>query len=277
MSATTVAIPAPALFDQARLAVRRLPGPLLRAHPHRLHHRPAPVLRLVRRPGPRRVRCPAGAPRAVGPLHGGPRPGPGQGRSAPVHRLRLLPLRCRRRPASSLAGRVRPPPEDKHRVGHARPRPHGARRLHRLRGGREPHRSRPGLPARAVGPAGLRGVLDRRRGPRHGAGASDRHGGGQGIQAGRHPPAAANRPGAGPGRRRAAVRAAAVGPLWPAAEPPRGHADRPAARQARGDHQAPLPALLAPQLHHRLSRRERASTGRPDRRPPRRSPHHHSA
>ena len=58
-------------------------------------------------------------------------PGPGHHRPAAVDRRRLLPLRRHRRRHRALAGRVRPTTQDRHRVDHPRPRPHGARRLHR--------------------------------------------------------------------------------------------------------------------------------------------------
>ena len=84
------------------------------------------------------------------------------------------------------------------------------------------------------------------------AGASYRHRGGQGLQAGRRPPAAPSRPSTRRGRRRAAVGTAAAGPLGPPAQPPRRRPDRAAPGQGGRDHQAHLPALLEAQLHHRL-------------------------
>ena len=58
--------------------------------------------------------------------------------------------------------------------------------------------------------------------------------------------------------------------------PPRGHPDRAPVGEAGRDHQAHLPALAAPQLHHRRPRRRCSVAGRADRRPPRRPQNHHS-
>ena len=63
--------------------------------------------------------------------------------------------------------------------------------------------------------------------------------------------------------------ATAVDPVSEPHEPPGGHPDRPAAREAGRGHQAHLASQPASQLHHGRARRRRAPPRRPDCSPPR--------
>ena len=201
MSATTIVIPPPPVFDEARLAVAgflaRYSGPTRVSYSGDLRQFFAWCAQVDLA-----VFAQAGPPRAVGPIHGGTRTGPGHHRPAAIHGGRLLPHLRARRAARALPGRARPPPEDRHRVGHPGPGPHGTRppsSPRRAASGADG--PRPGLPARAARPASGGGLLDQHRGPLRRAGTSHRHRAGQGIQTGRHPPAAPGGPGRRSGRR----------------------------------------------------------------------------
>ena len=121
------------------------------------------------------------------------------------------------------------------------PGSHGTRRLHRPRRSRRCHRPRPGMSARATGPAGRRGMLDQHRRPRLRTWAPHRHRSRQGIQARRHPAAAPRRPRRRPSRRRPRRRTAAAVPIGTTARPPRRHPHRPPPRQARRDRPSTSP------------------------------------
>ena len=210
--------------------------------------------------------------RAVGPGHGGPGTGPGHHRPAAVHRGRLLPHRRDRRAPRALPGRVRPATEDRHRVPtlwastawSSAPSSPKAR----------PPEPRDHALACLLGLLGLRvgeacsidiEDLSLERGHR----TVTVLGKGSKLAVIPLPPRVARAVDLAAGERSA-------GPLLltrvgTTAGPPRRHPDRPPTRQASRDHQAHLPALAAPQLHHRRPRRRRAAPRRADRRPPRRS------
>jgi hypothetical protein len=78
-------------------------------------------------------------------------PGPGHHRPATGHHRRLLPFRRHRRDDRAPAGVIRATTQDRHGIGDPRPRPDGARRLHRPGCRRRTPRPRPGLPPRPVG------------------------------------------------------------------------------------------------------------------------------
>ena len=198
MSTTTIVSPTPVLFDEARLAVAgflaRYSGPTRRSYATDLRQFFSWCARSTSRSSSE-----AGPHRAVGPLHGGPRPGPGHHRPATVHRGRLLPDLCSRRAlAHSPAEYVRRPKIDTESATLGLDRMELSAFVAQGGGG-EPGRPRPCLSARSARPAGVRGLLHRCRGPLARAGTSDRHGPGQGVQAGHHPPSSPSPPGRRPG------------------------------------------------------------------------------
>ncbi len=99
---------------------------------------------------------PPGSHRVVGPRHGGLGPCPEPPSASGFHHRRLLPIRCHRRRHRALAGGVRPTAQDRHRVDHARPRSHGAGRLHRPGCRRRRGRPRPGRACSACSGCGCR-------------------------------------------------------------------------------------------------------------------------
>ncbi len=124
-------------------------------------------------------------------------------------------------------------------------------------------------------PPGVRGLLHRRGGPLARAGTPDRHGPGQGFQAGHHPPSSSGRPGHRSGGRGAQGGAASSDQSRQPPQPPRRHPDRAAPGEASGGDQTHLSALTASQLHNRRPRCRGAAPRRTDRGPSRRSQDHH--
>ena len=107
---------------RGRTRRRGVSGPLQRADPRRLPPRSSQPLSVGRRSRPGRARSNAGSSRALPDLNGGAWAGGFDDRPAPVHRVRLLPVRSHRRSHLLQPGPVRSPP-NRAPFGAARTRP----------------------------------------------------------------------------------------------------------------------------------------------------------
>ena len=252
--------PSAPLFDDARLAV----GAFLARYgaPTRtsVRVRSAGVVRVVRQPRAHRVRGATTARGVVGAGDGrGPRPRQGHRRAPAVDPGGLLPGRGDRRTHRALAVGVRAPPQDLRRVADARLGPHGTGRVHRPRRRRRCHRPRAGLPARTarVCGSGRRARSTSKTSPSNAATAPSPCS----AKAPSSPSSPCRPASAGPWTKPPAT--ATHGPLLLSRSGRRldrhgRHPHRPPPGQTRRDRQAHLPALPAPQLHHRRPRRRRS-------------------
>jgi len=146
MATTTIVSPSPALFDEARLAragfLARYSGPTRTSYATDLRQFFAWCAQMELQ-----VFTLSRGHVELWADHGGAGPRPGHHRPAAFHPGRLPPHRRPGRAPRALPSSVRPASQDRHRVGHLGPRPHGAVRLRGPGGRWERRRPRPRLSA----------------------------------------------------------------------------------------------------------------------------------